>query len=163
MAAAAFDFYWEDFPVGQERDMGRHRFTEEEIVAFARQYDRQRFHLDAHGASATLFGGLIASGWHTCVIAMRGMCDAYLTRSACLGSPGLDSLRWLKPVRPGDEIVFRARVLESRPSSSKPDVGLTKLAQGSILGGIGVSGGPVDGDEVCARAGIEAIRERIEF
>jgi len=127
MAAPAFDFYWEDFPVGQERDMGRHRFTEEEIVTFARQYDRQRFHVDPRSASETLFGGLIASGWHTCAIAMRGMCDAYLTRSACLGSPGLDSLRWLKPVRPGDEIMFRARVLESRPSSSKPELGLTKF------------------------------------
>ena len=127
MAAAAFDFYWEDFPVGQERDMGRHRFTEEEIVAFARQYDRQRFHLDAHGASATLFGGLIASAWHTLLIPNRDMCSAYRPLWVCLGSPGLDSLRWLKPVRPGDEIVFRARVLESRPSSSKPDVGLTKF------------------------------------
>lgn len=124
---AAFDFYWEDFPVGQLRAMGRHRFTSEEIVTFAGQYDPQRFHVDAAQAADTLFEGLIASGWHTCVIAMRGMCDAYLTRAACLGSPGLDSLKWLKPVRPGDEIEFRARVLEARPSSSRPEVGLVKF------------------------------------
>jgi len=134
MDQATFDFYWEDFPVGQVRAMGRHRFTEEEIVAFARQYDRQRFHVDARSARETPFGGLIASGWHTCAVAMRGMCDAYLTRSACLGSPGLDSLRWLKPVRPGEEIEFRARVLESRPSSSRPEVGLTKFLWDAVNG-----------------------------
>lgn len=123
----SFDYFWEDFPVGQVRSMGRHRFTEAEIISFAKQYDPQRFHVDSGTASATLFGGLIASGWHTCVVAMRGMCDAYLTRAACLGSPGLDNLKWLKPVRPGDEIEFRARVLESRASSSRPELGLTKF------------------------------------
>ncbi|TAK47388.1 MAG: MaoC family dehydratase [Betaproteobacteria bacterium] len=134
MDPLAFDFYWEDFPVGQVRAMGRHRFTEDEIVAFARQYDRQRFHLDPESARDTVFGGLIASGWHTCAVAMRGMCDAYLSRSACLGSPGLDNLQWLKPVRPGDEIAFRARVLESRPSTSKPDLGLTKFLWDAVNG-----------------------------
>ncbi len=127
MSPPAFDYYWEDFPVGQVRDMGRHTFTEQEIVAFGRQYDRQRFHVDPEAARETLFGGLIASGWHTCAVAMRGMCDAYLARSACVGSPGLDSLKWLKPVRPGDEIAFRARVLEVRPSSSRPGLGLVKF------------------------------------
>lgn len=135
----SFDYFWEDFPVGQVRSMGRHRFTEAEIIGFARQYDPQRFHVDSGKASATLFGGLIASGWHTCVIAMRGMCDAYLTRAACLGSPGLDSLKWLRPVRPGDEIEFRARVLESRASSSRPELGLTKF----LWDGINDAGEPV--------------------
>jgi acyl dehydratase len=107
--------------------MGRHRFSAEEIVEFAQQYDRQRFHLDPEAARETMFGGLIASGWHTCAIAMRGMCDAYLTRSACLGSPGLDSLKWLRPVRPGDTLHYRATVLEARPSSSKPELGLVKF------------------------------------
>lgn len=152
MAAQTFDFYWEDFPVGQTRAMGRHRFTEEEIVAFARQYDRQRFHVDADSARDTLFGGLIASGWHTCAIAMRGMCDAYLSRSACLGSPGLDSLRWLKPVRPGDEIEFRARVLESRPSSSKPGVGLTKFLWDAVNG---------SGEQVLAMEGWQLFARRV--
>ena len=127
MTGAEFDYYWEDFPVGQVRPMGRHRFTEDEIVGFAQQYDRQRFHVDARSAAETIFGGLIASGWHTCAVLMRGMCDAYLSRSACLGSPGLDSLKWLRPVRPGDEIEFRAQVLESRASASRPDRGLTKF------------------------------------
>ena len=127
MSRPAFDFYWDDFPVGQVREMGRHLFTEAEMIAFARQYDTQRFHVDTEAARATLFGGLIASGWHTCAIAMRGMCDAYLTRAACVGSPGLDSLKWLKPVRPGDEIRYRALVLEARPSSSRPELGLVKF------------------------------------
>jgi acyl dehydratase len=127
MTGPEFDFYWEDFPVGRVRETGRHVFTEEEMVVFARQYDRQRFHLDPVAAQETMFGGLIASGWLTCAIAMRLMCDAYLTRSACLGSPGLDSVKWLKPVRAGDGITFRAKVLVSRPSSSKPGLGLTKF------------------------------------
>lgn len=127
MTRPAFHFHWEDFPVGLVRETGRHRFTEEEMVAFARQYDRQRFHMDPVAARDTMFGGLIASGWHTCAIAMRLMCDAYLTRSSCVGSPGLDSLKWLKPVHAGDEIVFRAKVLISRPSASKPALGLTKF------------------------------------
>jgi acyl dehydratase len=127
MTLPRFDYYWEDFAVGQVRDMGRHVFTEEEILDFGRRYDRQRFHVDPAAARETMFGGLIASGWHTCAIAMRGMCDAYLTRSACVGSPGLDNLRWLLPVRPGDEITFRAKVLESRPSVTKPGLGLIKF------------------------------------
>ncbi len=127
MSRPAFEFYWEDFPVGQVREMGRHLFTQDEMIAFARLYDTQRFHVDPETARDTMFAGLIASGWHTCVVAMRGMCDAYLTRSACVGSPGLDSLKWLRPVRPGDEIAYRARVLEARPSSSRPDLGLVKF------------------------------------
>ena len=127
MSRPVFDFYWEDFTVGQVREMGRHVFTEAEMIAFARQYDTQRFHIDGNAARETMFGGLVASGWHTCVVAMRGMCDSYLTRTACVGSPGLDSLKWLKPVRPGDEIVYRARVLESRPSESRPKLGLVKF------------------------------------
>jgi len=152
MTTETFEYYWEDFPVGQVRPMGRHRFSATEIVGFAEQFDRQRFHLDAQVASRTMFGGLIASGWHTCAVAMRGMCDAYLSRSACLGSPGLDSLRWLKPVRPGDEIAFRATVLESRPSSSRPGVGLTKF----LWEGIDAKGEPVlamQGWQMFARRG----------
>lgn len=151
MTATDFDFYWEDFPVGQVRDMGRHVFSEEEMVAFARQYDRQRYHVDPQIARQTMFGGLIASGWQTCAVAMRGMCDAYLTRSACLGSPGLDSLKWLKPVRPGDEIVFRARVLESRPSSSRPEVGLVKFLWDAI---------DASGEQVLAMEGWQLFERR---
>ena len=139
MEPESFEFYWEDFPVGQLRPMGRHRFTQEEIIAFAQQYDRQRYHLDPERAAQTLFGGLIASGWHTCAIAMRGMCEAYLSRAACLGSPGLESLKWLKPVRPGDEIEFRAKVLEARVSERRPEVGLTKF----LWDGVNGAGEPV--------------------
>ena len=149
----SFDYFWEDFAVGQVRSMGRHRFTEEEIVGFARQYDPQQFHVDAQNASDTLFNGLIASGWHTCVIAMRGMCDAYLTRAACLGSPGLDSLKWLRPVRPGDEIEFRARVLESRASSSRPELGLTKFLWDGINGA---------GEQVLAMEGWQLFARRVQ-
>jgi acyl dehydratase len=127
MSEPEFEFYWEDFPVGQVREMGRHRFEAADMVGFARQFDSQRFHIDPEAARATMFGGLIASGWHTCAVAMRLMCEAYLNRAACLGSPGLDSLKWPKPVRPGDEIRYRARVLEARVSSGRPELGLVKF------------------------------------
>ena len=151
MSRPEFDFYWEDFPAGQVRETGRHTFTEEEMVVFARQYDRQRFHVDPVGARKTMFGGLIASGWHTCAIAMRLMCDAYLTRSACLGSPGLDSLKWLKPVRAGDEIRFRAKVLVSRPSASKHGIGLTKFLWDAVN---------ADGETVLAMEGWQLFERR---
>ncbi|MBI2750265.1 MAG: MaoC family dehydratase [Burkholderiales bacterium] len=151
MSRPAFEFYWEDFPVGLVRETGRHTFSEEEIVAFARQYDRQRYHVDPASARETIFGGLIASGWHTCAIAMRLMCDAYLTRSACLGSPGLDSLKWLRPVRSGEGITFRSRVLVSRPSSSKPELGLTKFLWDAVN---------ADGEIVLAMEGWQLFERR---
>jgi acyl dehydratase len=119
--------HFEDFMPGEVRDLGRHTFLEEEIVGFARQYDPQRFHVDAQAARETPFGGLVASGWHTCGVLMRKMVDAYIGDSACVGSPGLDSLKWLKPVRPGDTLSFRSTVLEARPSASRPQVGLVKF------------------------------------
>jgi len=151
MTRPAFDFYWEDFPVGREFVTGRHLFTEEEMKSFARQYDTQRFHVDPAAARETMFGGLIASGWHTCALAMRLMCDAYLARSACLGSPGLDSLKWLKPVRAGDEITYRAKVLVSRPSSSKPGIGLTKFLWDAVN---------ADGETVLAMDGWQLFERR---
>ncbi len=118
--------WWEDFKVGESADMGSHRFTEEEIVAFARQFDPQPFHTDAEAAGRSAFGGLVASGWHTCAIGMRLMVERYVGQAASLGSPGLDNIRWLKPVRPGDTIAYRRTVLESRASGSRPGVGLVK-------------------------------------
>lgn len=82
--------------------MGSHTFTEADIIAFARQFDPQSFHIDPGAAKQSAFGGLIASGWHTCAIAMRLMVDRYMSRSASLGSPGMDNIRWLAPVRAGD-------------------------------------------------------------
>ena len=117
-------FYWEDFPVGQVREFGHHEVTREAVLAFAREFDPQPFHLDDAAAEASLFGRLAASGWHTCAMAMRMMCEAYLLESASLGSPGIDNLRWTKPVYPGDILHIRLEVLEARPMTSRPSVGL---------------------------------------
>lgn len=117
---------WEDFKVGDTQEMGRHTFTAEEIVGFARQYDPQPFHVDPEAAKRSFFGGLVASGWHTCAVAMRLMCDSYLNRSRSLGAPGVDNVRFHKPVRPGDTLLFRRTVLASRLSASRPGVGLVK-------------------------------------
>ena len=118
--------YWEDFQPGDRIEMGRHTFTPEEIIAFARQFDPQPFHVDAEAAKKSFFGGLIASGWHTCAVGMRLTVDSHVSQSASLGSPGLDNIRWLKPVRAGDTISYSRVVLESRPSESRPGVGLVR-------------------------------------
>ena len=116
--------YWEDFPAGDTKEMGSHTFTEEEIITFARQFDPQPFHIDPAAAKNSFFGGLIASGWHTCSVAMRLMVDKYVSRSASLGSPGIDNIRWLAPVHAGDTISYRRTITEARASASKPEVGL---------------------------------------
>lgn len=120
--------YWEDFPVGNVREFGGVTLTRESIMAFAREFDPQPFHVDEEAARHSMFGTLVASGWHTCSLAMRMMCDDYLLRSSSLGSPGLENLRWLKPVYPGDTLRVRLRVIEARPSASKPTVGLVRSA-----------------------------------
>lgn len=117
-------WYWEDFPVGSVREFGGVTLTRDEIVEFARRYDPQPFHLDDAAARESLFGGLCASGWQTCALAMRMMCDAYLNESASLGSPGIDNLRWTAPVYPDDTLHVRMTVVAARPMTSKPDVGL---------------------------------------
>ena len=118
--------YWEDFAVGERAELGRHTFTADEIVAFGRQYDPQAFHVDPEKAKDTPFGGLIASGWQTCAIGMRLMVEGYIRNTVSLGSPGIDSIRWLKPVRPGDTITYARVVTESRASMSRQGVGLVK-------------------------------------
>jgi acyl dehydratase len=118
--------WWEDFRVGDSSDMGSHTFSAEEILAFGRQFDPQPFHSDAEAATASVFGGLIASGWHTCAVGMRLICEQYLNRAASLGSPGVSDIRWLKPVRPGDTLAYRRTVLEARASASRKGVGLVK-------------------------------------
>ena len=113
--------YWEDFKVGEVGALGSCAITEEEVLAFARKYDPQPFHTDPEAARRSIFGGLIASGWHTCALLMRLSVDAARRdRAAATGSPGLDSCRWLKPVRPGDVLTGRTEVLETWPSRSKP-------------------------------------------
>ena len=116
--------YWEDLQPGEALEIGSHTFTEEEIIAFARQFDPQSFHIDPAAAKNSFFGGLIASGWHTCAIAMRLMVDKYVARSASLGSPGLDNIRWLAPVRVGDTVAYRRTITAARVSESTPDIGL---------------------------------------
>jgi acyl dehydratase len=118
--------WWEDFEVGSRAEMGRHTFGEEEILAFAAQFDPQPFHTDPQAARATHFGGLVASGWHTCAVGMRLMVDSYVGRAASLGSPGIEDIRWLKPVRAGDTLTYSRTVTASRASASRKGVGLVK-------------------------------------
>ena len=121
-----FRWWWEDFPAGHVREFGARVVTRDDVLAFASAYDPQPFHLDDAAAERSLFGRLTASGWHTAALAMRMTCDAYLLESAALGSPGVENLRWLKPVYPGDTLGVRLTVLESRPMASRPHVGLVK-------------------------------------
>lgn len=117
-------WYWEDFPVGLQKPFGPMPVTREAVIEFASRFDPQPFHLDDAAAEASLFGRLAASGWHTAALTMRMLCDAYLLESASLGSPGLDELKWLKPVHPGDTLSGTLTVLEARPSASRPGIGL---------------------------------------
>ncbi|HLL54719.1 MAG TPA: MaoC family dehydratase [Myxococcaceae bacterium] len=119
--------YWEDFQAGQVEELGSKVITREEIIAFAREFDPQPFHLDEEEAKRTYFGGLVASGWHTCAIAMRLLVDSWKGQVASLGSPGMDELRWVKPVRPGDTLFLRTTVLETAASRSKPDRGSIRV------------------------------------
>lgn len=113
--------YFEDFKVGEVMPLGEHTVTEEEILAFARKYDPQPFHLDREAAERSIYGGIIASGWHTCAIMMRLSVQAHQRiEAAGVGSPGVESCRWLKPVRPGATLTGSSVVLETWPSRSKP-------------------------------------------
>jgi acyl dehydratase len=128
--------YLEDFQPGDAAETPAREVTRDEIVAFAREFDPQPFHVDEQAAQRSIYGGLIASGWHTAAICMRmvvdhslhsGRGEAGARASGSLGSPGVDELRWLKPVRPGDRLTVRIEVLEVVASRSKPDRGLVKL------------------------------------
>jgi acyl dehydratase len=118
--------YFEDFPPGNVRESRARTITRDEIFTFAGQFDPQPFHLDEEAAKRSIFGGLLASGWHTCAIHMRLMWETYLKDTASMGSPGVDEIRWLKPVRPGDTLRVRFTVLEATPSRSKPDRGVVR-------------------------------------
>lgn len=121
-----YKYYYEDFKPGDVIDMGERTVTREEIIDFARQFDPQPFHVDETAAAASMYGGLIASGWHTCGLVMRMMCDSHLNDCASLGSPGLDNVRWLLPVRPGDTLRAQRHIVEARVSASKPAVGIIR-------------------------------------
>jgi acyl dehydratase len=118
--------YFEDFPEGLEVDLGEVTFTQEDIITFARQFDPLPMHTDPSAAAKSIYGGLIASGWHTVGAYMRLLVDSLVGESASVGSPGIDNLRWLKPVRPGDTLRGRFSVTEARPSNSRPDWGIVR-------------------------------------
>ena len=119
--------FYEDLEIGLSRDFGGYEVTREEVVEFASRYDPQPFHLDDEVAAQTHFGRLSASGWHTCAMTMRMMVDNMMNeKSAGLGSPGVDQLRWKKPVYPGDTLRCETEILEKRRSASRPEMGIFK-------------------------------------
>jgi acyl dehydratase len=118
--------YFEDYVPGTSVDCGSFSLSEAEIIAFATEYDPQPFHVDPLAAKNGPFGGLIASGWHTTSRMMRLLVDNYVSQESGLGAAGVDELRWIRPVRPGDTLHVRATVIEARRSSSKPDRGIVK-------------------------------------
>jgi acyl dehydratase len=120
------DRYFEDYLPGFEQVYGPAAVTEAEVVEFGRRFDPQDMHMDPDKAARGPFGGLIASGWHTAALLMRLYATHYLSHVASLASPGLDELRWHKPVRPGDEISIRVRILEANRSRTKPDRGMVR-------------------------------------
>ncbi len=121
-----FKTYWEDFKTGERENIGSVLVDKDEVVAFASRYDPQPFHVDEEAAGQSIYGGLIASGWHTCSMVMRLMCDSYLLESASLGSPGIENVRWLRPVRPGDTLTAYRTIEQTRVSASRPDRGIVK-------------------------------------
>ena len=118
--------WWEDLEIGQVRDLGTVSPTKDQIIAFASQFDPQPFHLSEEGGKASVFGALSASGWHTCAMAMRLMVTNFLNNTSSLGSPGLEGIKWLKPVFPGDTLHLQSTVLETKPMGKRPDVGMTR-------------------------------------
>ena len=116
--------YFEDLEVGKEKYYGSYEVTREEVIEFARKYDPQPFHLSDEAAAKTYFGRLAASGWHTCAMTMAVIVRNFdKQQTAGLGSPGVDELRWMKPVYPGDTLHVRGTIVDKTPSRSKPDIG----------------------------------------
>jgi acyl dehydratase len=119
--------YFEDFAAGMVIEHGPRLVTREEIVAFAAEFDPQPMHLDEEAARNSILGGLAASGWHTCCLLMRMACDGFVLDSSSMGAPGVDEVKWLKPLRPGTHITLRTTVLEIRTSKSRPEMGFVKV------------------------------------
>lgn len=130
--------YFEDLAPGQVVELGSVPVTQEEIVDFARRFDPQSFHVDPVAAKDSVFGGLIASGWHTGAMWMRLYVDALLDGAASMGSPGIEELRWLAPVRPGDTLAGRLTVLETTASDRRPDRGTVRI-RGEMVNQDGVT------------------------
>src|SRR5437868_3244273 len=119
-------YYWEDLEPGSTRELGSISVSAEEMKEFAEQFDPQPFHVDEAAGKRSIFGNLCASGWHTCALAMRLTVENFLNESSSMGSPGLEGLRWLKPVYPGDTLSLRHTITESRPLRKRLDVGLVR-------------------------------------
>jgi acyl dehydratase len=115
---------FEDFPPGRFGSFGLQHVTREDILAFASEYDPQPMHLDEAAAAKSMLKGLSGSGWHLCSLMMRMLCDGFITRTASLGSPGVNEVRWLAPLRPGDDVMLDVDVIEARVSKSRPETGI---------------------------------------
>jgi acyl dehydratase len=122
--------HYEDLDIGQQESFGTYEVTDSEIIEFAERYDPQPMHTDPETAEESMFGGLVASGWHTASMCMRLLVENYLADSAAMGSPGVEKLRWHEPVRPGDELTVEAEILDKRLSESRPDRGLVRVEVG---------------------------------
>jgi len=120
--------YFEDFIPGHTAEYGPRVVSREEIIAFASQYDPQPMHLDETAAQKSLLGGLAASGWHNCGIMMRMICDAFILNSASMGAGGVEEVKWLRPIRPGDRLTLRYTVLDARASKSRPEMGIVRIS-----------------------------------
>lgn len=144
-------YCFEDFEVGRTVAFGRHVVSKDEIIDFAREFDPQPVHLDEEVAKTTLAKGLCASGFHTCGMLMRMMCDSFVNQSSSLGSPGVDEVKWMKPVRPGDVLTGRYTVLDKRVTRSRPDVGVCKMRLEALNG---------DGDVVMSWVSAQFLRLR---
>ena len=118
--------YFEDFPPDEVVEYGDRTVTAEEIVEFAREFDPQPFHLDEAAARESVAGGLIASGWHSAALMMRMNCDGFFLHAASQGSPGIEQIDWLRPVRPGDRLSVRRTTLSARTSRSRPEIGVVE-------------------------------------
>jgi acyl dehydratase len=143
--------YFEDYEVGAQYEFGPILVEESDILAFARKYDPQPIHTDPEKSSEGPYGGLIASGWHTTSMMMRLYVDNYLSSVASLASPGVDEVRWRRPVRPRDELRLRVTVLESRPSRSKSDRGLVLSLMEAV---------DQDGNVVCSLRAMNLLLKR---
>jgi acyl dehydratase len=119
--------HFEDLVEGSVETFGPRIITREEIIAYASEYDPQPMHLDEEAAKHTLLGGLAASGWHLCCFMFRMTYDGFIKNSASLGSPGVEEMKWLKPVRPGTALTLRVTVLDKRVSKSRPEMGIARL------------------------------------
>ena len=119
--------YFEDFQPGAINEYGPRLVSREEIIAFAAEFDPQPMHLDEAAGRASMLGGLAASGWHTCCLMMRLAADGFILNSASMGAPGVDEVRWLAPLRPGRQIMLRTTVIDTRVSSSRPEMGFVKM------------------------------------